>query len=182
MLDNERLLPVETLREMVRLDERGRLIWLERPLSHFCRDKEMRRWNSRYAGTEALGTPTEEGYKRGKINALRYWAHRVVWALHTGEWPQEHIDHIDGHTANNRPSNLRDVPESDNFKNQKRRSSNTSGVMGVTWRADRSRWVARVSDGRGSRKIVGMFASFDDAVRARKLAEEQHDYHRNHGR
>ena len=182
MLENEKLMPVSRLREMLRVDEDGKLWWLERPLSHFPRDKECRRWNSRYAGTEALGTPTEEGYKRGKIDALRYWSHRVVFALETGNWPEHHIDHIDGDPTNNRPANLRDVPEVVNFKNQKRRSSNSSGVMGVSWRANRSRWIVRINAADGKRVFVGMFREFAEAVQARRDAEVANGYHANHGR
>ena len=182
MLANEALLPVERLREAIRVDEAGVLWWLERPLSHFPRDKERRRWNARYAGTEALGVVTKDGHKRGCIDSMKwFWAARVVWALTHGGWPDGIIDHLDGQAGDNRPGNLRDVPELLNFRNQKRRTSNTSGVMGVTWRKDRDRWLVRINHD-GGRTIVGLFRTFEGAVAARKAAERKLGYHQNHGR
>lgn len=43
------------------------------------------------------------------------------------------IDHIDGNTLNNRKSNLRIVLEKDNHKNVKKKSTNTSGIRGVSY-------------------------------------------------
>lgn len=60
-------------------------------------------------------------------------AHRLAWLLTYGEWPQQHIDHIDGNPANNAIANLRDVDRSTNLSNQRRpRADNTTGYLGVT--------------------------------------------------
>lgn len=186
MLKHEECLPIERLREMFDLNyETGQLTWRERPLHHFCHDKEKRRWNTRYAGKDICRTSGAKDdawtYLTVNINATKFWAHRIVWALVHGHWPDGTIDHIDGDTLNNRPGNLRDVPEVYNFRNQKLRATNTSGVMGVTWSKIRSRWVARINDGK-ERRFLGKFERFDDAVAARKAAEIQLGYHENHGR
>lgn len=49
-----------------------------------------------------------------------YKAHRLAWLLHYGVWPKHEIDHINGNRADNRISNLRDVPHHVNQMNQKR--------------------------------------------------------------
>jgi len=183
MTPRETKFSVEELHRLIRLDaETGLLFWLPRPEEMFTARREWLRWNARYAGNEALGTVTEYGHKRGKIHAGRFWAHRVVWALAHGRWPAGEIDHINGDPADNRPENLRDGAPRANCKNQKLRKSNTTGMMGVTWRRDRSRWLVRIADKAGNRTVVGSFVSLDDAKAARKAAEQQNGYHRNHGR
>lgn len=55
------------------------------------------------------------------------------------------------------------------------RRNNTSGVPGVDWVARKQRWRASICF-KGKRYYLGSYRSFDDAVKARKEAEEQfHD-------
>lgn len=55
------------------------------------------------------------------------------------------------------------------------RSNNTSGVPGVDWRASKHSWRASICF-KGKRYYLGSYARFEDAVKARKLAEENlHD-------
>lgn len=55
------------------------------------------------------------------------------------------------------------------------RSNNTSGVPGVDWRSSKSRWRASICF-KGKRYYLGSYGRFEDAVRARKCAEESlHD-------
>ena len=171
----------ELLRKLLRYDpETGKLFWRERGEGLFSTPAACKRWNTRYAGTEALATIRERGYRCGGIFAVMYRAHRVIWAMETGEWPSEYIDHINGDTSDNRISNLRDVSVSENGKNQKRPASNTSGAVGVHWDGRRGNWVARIYGSHG--EYVGAFTNYDDAVAARKAAEARHGYHGNHGR
>jgi hypothetical protein len=46
-------------------------------------------------------------YMRVGILGLSYPVHRIVWALHYGEFAPQIIDHIDGDSFNNRVENLR---------------------------------------------------------------------------
>lgn len=55
------------------------------------------------------------------------------------------------------------------------RSNNTSGVTGVDWRPSKQLWRASICF-KGKRYYLGSYRRFEDAVNARKLAEEQfHD-------
>lgn len=63
------------------------------------------------------GHADRTGYRRVMINYKMYLAHRLIWLLHYGEWPKQHIDHIDGNPGNNRLENLRDVSRSVNLRN-----------------------------------------------------------------
>lgn len=64
------------------------------------------------------------GYRRIMLDYKMYLAHRIVWLLHHKEWPQNHIDHIDGNPRNNKVENLRDVTRSENLLNNYHRRGN----------------------------------------------------------
>ena len=53
-----------------------------------------------------------------------------------------------------------------------RRSNNTSGVPGVEWRPSKRTWRASICF-KGRRRYLGSFHSFEDAVVARRRAEEE---------
>lgn len=55
------------------------------------------------------------------------------------------------------------------------RRNNTSGEPGVYWRSRKQRWCAAICF-KGRRRSLGSYARFEDAVKARKRAEEElHD-------
>ena len=63
------------------------------------------------------------------------------------------------------------------------RRNNTSGVPGVDWWASKGRWRAVICF-KGRRYYLGSYSRFEDAVKARKRAEEElHDgFLREHAR
>lgn len=85
----------------------------------------------------------------------------------------KYIDHINHDTKNNRKSNLRIVTASQNNMNSSKRSDNISGVTGVSWHKGISKWRARINVD-GNEIQLGYFVEFEDAVRARKEAEEKY--------
>lgn len=169
------------LRELLRYEpDTGKLFWLVRDRSRFQNNRSHAVWNGRYANTEAFTCDTT-GRRTGRIFDRQYLAHRVIWALHTGEWPVGEIDHIDGNSSNNRWINLRDVSHAENMKNTKLHKSNTSGRIGVSFNRRMGMWNAYIGD-RSDREILGYFPTMDLAASARSKAEVEHGYHRNHGR
>ncbi len=162
--------------------ETGKLFWLPRPVEMFhgggktSQAHIARTWNTRFADKEAFKADLH-GYLSGRIFRTLYRAHRIGWLLHYGEWPTHQIDHINGDRSDNRMINLRDVAASDNRKNQRLRSDNSSGTFGVDWDKNRQKWSARIGH-----KYLGRFESKDDAIAARARAEVEFGYHPNHGR
>ena len=57
------------------------------------------------------------------------------------------------------------------IKNRKVQLNNTSGHTGISWHKNREMWYARISF-RGKTYSLGYFDRIEDAVRARKKAEE----------
>jgi hypothetical protein len=64
----------------------------------------------------------QDGYRRFSLThrGRRYmlFVHRVVWLLHTGDWPKQVIDHINRDRTDNRIENLRDVSIGINVRNR----------------------------------------------------------------
>ena len=177
----------ELLRKLLRYEpETGKLFWRERMPDMFRYGKQTanhncRRWNSRFAGTEALTAVDRGGYRHGDIFGRKVKAHRVAYAIYYGTWPENEIDHIDGVCDNNRIVNLRAATSTDNKRNQKLSSKNTSGVVGVSWHNPTRKWRAYINDATG-RKYLGLFTAKAEAISARKVAEIHFGYHENHGR
>ena len=130
---------------------------------------------------DQLGYQHSEGYRRRVVDGKTYREHRLVWLYYYGEFPPEHIDHINGVKSDNRLENLRAVSNAENGKNQRRRRDNTSGIMGVCRHSRVKCYIARIHV-RGKLTHLGSFDNLFDAACARKSAELTHNYHPNHGR
>ena len=85
----------------------------------------------------------------------------------------DYIDHISHNTRDNRKSNLRNVTSSQNNMNASKRSDNTSGVTGVSRHKGIQKWRARINVS-GKEVNLGYFKTFEDAVKARKEAEDKY--------
>lgn len=81
------------------------------------------------------------------------------------------IDHMNHNKADNRKVNLRICTYNENTKNNALRKDNISGVTGVSFCKRNGKWVANICVNRKI-KFLGYFSNFDDAVKARKNAEE----------
>lgn len=178
----------ETLRALISYDlETGKLFWLERSVDMFCdtpnRTKEQTcpTWNGRLAGKEAFTAYDGCGYRMGLVFRVSIRAHIVCWAVHHGQWPRHQIDHINGVRDDNRIINLRDVPQSENGKNQKTPSHNTSGAIGVYASPTSGKWCAAIVVGK-NKKHLGTFDTFEQAASVRTMSAVDYKFHQNHGR
>ena len=125
-----------------------------------------------FIGDRGVVKPNEKGYVhlQQKINNVRRTvpAHRVACYLLGHDISKGEVDHIDGNGANNRPSNLRVVSRSTNRRNSSLSSTNTSGVVGVSWHKHHKKWEVRVC-----RKAVGYTRDFFEACCIRKSYENR---------
>ena len=141
--------------------------------------QKAKSWNARFAGKKA-GYLGKEGYFNCTLMDKIYRSHRLIWLMKTGSWPDQ-VDHINGVRLDNRWENLRDASHQENMQNMSRPINNTSGVCGVSWDKNKNKWQANIREN-GKQKFIGRFDKFEDAVKARKVAEQSLGYHKNHGR
>jgi hypothetical protein len=99
----------------------------------------------------------------------KYFEHRLVWLIHTGDWPDRSIDHIDRQKDNNRISNLRLADRYQQMGNTKVSVKNTSGFRGVVWHKRDKKWQASIRV-KGKRVHIGLFDNREDAARAYNAA------------
>lgn len=172
---------IETLHRLLSVDPAaGTLTWKQRSLDEFGgSDAACRSWNKRMAGKPALNSVSNYGYLRGNIFNRGQLAHRVIFAMHFGYWPSE-VDHINGSRTDNRIANLREVTRSENTRNKRIPSNNTSGHHGVGWDKQAGKWRAQIKSG-GKANTIGLFAEKSEAIAARKDAEVRLKFHPNHG-
>jgi hypothetical protein len=137
----------------------------------------LKQFNTRYAGKKA-GSRHSAGYLHLNINIKlnRYsgLVHRIIWVMEFKEVPDT-IDHIDGDKLNNKIVNLRNVCTRDNSFNCKTRNDSSSGVTGVSYRKQRSKWRAYCFIG-GKQFTLGHYVTFAEAIEARKNWEISSGY------
>lgn len=107
------------------------------------------------------------GYCSTHINGKQIPLHRFL------KHPKNNmvIDHINGDKKDNRLCNLRECTKSENAFNAKLYNINSSGHKGVWFRKDTNKWVAEIKVNY-KKKVLGSFKSIEDAIKARKKAEE----------
>lgn len=176
----ENLHSISYINECLLFDaESGVFTWKRRPRSHFKTESGHAKSTNRFAGANA-GWVNHQGYVRISIDGVAYNAHRLAWAMHTGCWPKEEIDHIDLNRSNNRISNLREVDRVTNLQRCSIRKDNTSKVTGVHYRKDRNVWQAKITVS-GRVIYLGNHKTFDAAVAARQAANILYGFSDNHG-
>ena len=124
-------------------------------------------------GTIAGGPIINGGHISVSINGSRYLAHRLIWALCTGEDPvNNQIDHINGNRTDNRIENLRKVTHQQNGMHRcKAQSNSISGVLGVCWRKASNKWESTIYHN-GKSIFLGLHETKEAAIAAR-VAKEQ---------
>jgi len=127
------------------------------------------------------GTVESKGYRQITIDGKTYMAHRLAWFYINKNWPADQIDHINGSRLDNRIINLRSVTKTENQQNQKKYTTNKSGVTGVCWHKQQGKWYANIQE---NKKVhfLGLFENIFDAAAARISAQNSFGFHSNHGR
>ncbi len=98
------------------------------------------------------------------------WIKLSLHRLITNCPPGMEVDHINGNPLDNRLCNLRICKHSENCKNQKIFTSNTTGKNGVYWDRNKNKYGCHIRvDGKDHH--LGFYDNKEDAVVARENAE-----------
>ena len=117
------------------------------------------RWRRSGKGRPAdliAGRKTKNRYAIVVIEGQNYLAHRLVWFLHYGVFPENQIDHINGDCYDNRIENLREATASENCRNWEMHREGK--LFGAHWLKRLGKWQSSVRVGK-KQKYLGVFAS-----------------------
>lgn len=100
----------------------------------------------------------------GRKSSKHIKMHRFIMGINDSKIQ---VDHINGNGLDNRKENLRLCTNSQNSKNRKGYSTNTSGFRGVSLdkRKTINPWVAQINEC-GKRRWLGYFSTAEEAARA----------------
>jgi hypothetical protein len=129
---------------------------------------------------KATGYLGNVGYMRITINRKCYLSHRLAFLYMTGSIPPQ-VDHINGIRSDNRWSNLRSCNNAQNNQNVRLSKNNTSGIKGVSWAKNVSKWIVQIGVG-GKNIRLGIYEDIELAELVIKEAREHyHGRFANHG-
>lgn len=168
MADNDPTsLTAEYLRQILQYDpETGVLIWR-------FRTNVPTHVNSRLAGKPAgSGHRTPRNvHRRLIIDGYKVMAHRVIWCMMTGAFPEHWIDHINGVGMDNRWRNLRTATPQQNAANRRFPAGATKGITKRSGCTD-APYVAQIRvNGKTTR--LGRFATIAEGEAAYAAAARE---------
>lgn len=113
---------------------------------------------------DVAGHVRKDGYITVSVNNKHEYVHRIVFAMHHGYAP-DYVDHINGNPSDNRIENLREATFAQNVWNTGLRTSNKSGVKGVSMCKDTGKWACRFWEN-GKPVWLGRFETVESAKAA----------------
>ncbi len=112
---------------------------------------------------------TNEKYRKKGITKN---IHRLVGETFLERPPNTEIDHINRNKLDNRIENLRWVSRRENILNRGMFKKNKSGITGVCFNKEQSKWMATINKGVGNFKCK-FFNEKQDAIKWRKKMEQK---------
>lgn len=119
----------------------------------------------------STGSIDKDGYLILKVKKKQFKAHRIVWLLNYGRFPECEIDHINRNKLDNRIENLRESNRTQQNRNKDIPVNAETGVQGV--------YIDHVTKGLKKKytfRYMGKayrFYSIEEAVKAKKLLYAQ---------
>lgn len=146
------------------LREDGRLFWKSPPKQH-----------AEKAGSEAgylcKGKGKNKDYWQIRVFGLTFKRSRLVYRMVHGVWPEPAVDHVNGDSLDDRPSNLRVATLSQNTASA-RRSLRPSGLPQGVHLTKQGRFMARLTVS-GQTKSLGTFDTADLASAVYQAARKE---------
>lgn len=144
-------------KELFTIDEGGILRWRNRT-------------SIRIVSGQIAGRVGKDKYWSVSYMRKKYLVHRIIWAIHHGEWPPGVIDHINGITTDNRIENLRCGTRRDNMNNLKYHRDGR--LAGTFFR--KGRWYAQIKVD-GKCKSLGGYSTQMEAHLAYSMKKQELD-------
>lgn len=137
--------------------ENGKIYWKNVSKHH-------NRLNGKEAGMARKGKG-DKYYWVIKLNGKAYKRSRLIYFYIHGRFPSPCIDHINGNSLDDRPSNLREATVTQNSWNHKGRKKKSDLPMGI--RKQCNKYIARISYNK-KQIIIGSFDDIETANAAYK--------------
>lgn len=134
---------------------------------------------SRYLNKPA-GTVSPRGYIQVRRGGQKFMAHRIIWALHYGVWPESGIDHINGDRLDNRIENMRDETQFANCKNAAKYPRREPCIATGVVRRSNGKWTSHAQVNK-NKIYLGQFNCHTAAMIARKLFDKGNGFSNRHG-
>jgi len=112
-----------------------------------------------------VGYTDKRNYRVVKIDGRKLYAHTVIWAIKTGQYPKCTLDHKDLNGLNNRWLNLREANQGQQQANRRLFKNNKTGHRGVYMDHGRFRAMVRFD------KKTYHLGSFDTAEQAAEVVQ-----------
>ncbi|ENG0769479.1 HNH endonuclease [Salmonella enterica subsp. enterica] len=112
-----------------------------------------------------VGNLNTSGYFSFTYKGRTFLVHRLIYWLHTGDWP-EFVDHKNGDHLDNRIENLREATKDENCRNVGVRANNTTGYAGVAKRGNKYNIQIRIE---GKKYEIYGYHSLEAAALARDI-------------
>ena len=113
-----------------------------------------------------LGSIDRYGYLIIKVKGHRFKAHRIVWLLCKGNFPEAELDHINRNKLDNRIENLRESNRKQQIWNREYKANSDTGAKGIyidTYtKGLKKKYATRVN------KKIYRFYTLDEAIEFRK--------------
>lgn len=141
------------------------------------------RWKVDRAGKARAGMVAgfvgHGGYVLVKLVKRSLRAHRVIWLMVTGAWPEMGLDHRDNDKANNRWGNLRIATGAENARNKPRHSDKASACPKGVYPTRDGKFTSVITVNYQS-IYLGRFLTPEEGSAAYALAVKK--YHGEYGR
>ena len=120
----------------------------------------------------------KDGYRIIKVKGKQFKAHRIVWLLCNGKFPDAELDHINRNRLDNRIENLRESNRYQQCLNQNKKVNKDTGYVGIhedkTTKGLLAKYTFRLN------KKCYRFRTLEEAVKKRnEILEEMRSEHGN---
>ncbi|MCP4321452.1 MAG: HNH endonuclease [Alteromonadales bacterium] len=121
------------------------------------------------------GSKNKKVYTNIFINGKAYKARVLAWLYVYGKYPSSRLKSESDIKSDNRIGLLFEASDGEIARSSKVNKSSESGVKGVTYRKDHSKWAVQISVN-SKRIYIGEYTNIEDAKKERIKAELKYKY------